>query len=285
MTVNLSDGSFSVGGDAEGDRYTTMGFPIAIENIMGSAFHDSLTGNAADNTIVGGDCDDTITGGAGNDLLFGGSNPMMTAGGGGEGGEGEGGDTDGNDTLNGDDGNDTLVGGTGDDTLNGGDGDDELYGGPGTNTPNGGSGNNQIYPSTTWQPAIVDHFFGSIERFEGQTITLQLVHSTSGGQGSVTITLKTEDDTAEDGSDYTGGSFTVTIPANQQNSDSSRFPCCTTTNLKKRNHSNCRSRIFKAASGPGQASGQPRCTSTMQASKQTTTITWSIRTIRSNFRC
>lgn len=80
-------------GEAAGDTYSS------IENVVGSAFDDTLIGDVNVNTVSGG---------AGVDLLRG------EAGG---------------DTLNGDAGNDLLVGGTGADTLNGGDGiDTALYG-------------------------------------------------------------------------------------------------------------------------------------------------------------
>ncbi len=51
-----------------------------------------------------------------------------------------------------------------------------------------------------------------------------LVRGLSGGQGAVTITLVTQDITAQDGIDYTGGTFTVTIAANEMNSDPIYIP-------------------------------------------------------------
>lgn len=59
-----------------------------IENILASAFNDTLTGSTANNELVGGAGDDSITGGAGNDTLQGGA---------------------GNDTLDGGAGNDVAV--------------------------------------------------------------------------------------------------------------------------------------------------------------------------------
>lgn len=44
---------------------------VNIENIIGSAFNDTLTGNAANNTLNGGSGNDTLIGGAGRDTLFG----------------------------------------------------------------------------------------------------------------------------------------------------------------------------------------------------------------------
>ncbi|MBV7555192.1 M10 family metallopeptidase C-terminal domain-containing protein [Pseudomonas sp. PDM28] len=46
---------------------------IAIENLTGSNYNDTLTGNAAANVLNGGSGNDTIDGGAGNDVLDGGA--------------------------------------------------------------------------------------------------------------------------------------------------------------------------------------------------------------------
>ena len=47
---------------------------VGIENLIGSAFNDTLTGDSLANRIDGGAGDDTIEGGAGNDILIGGLN-------------------------------------------------------------------------------------------------------------------------------------------------------------------------------------------------------------------
>ncbi|WP_349363819.1 MAG: DUF5801 repeats-in-toxin domain-containing protein [Roseitalea porphyridii] len=70
-----------------------------VENLVGTAFADTLTGDATDNVIRGGDGDDIISGGGGNDQLFGEADAdtflFNTA-------------TDGNDTIfGGETGNDT----------------------------------------------------------------------------------------------------------------------------------------------------------------------------------
>ncbi|MES2985202.1 MAG: hypothetical protein V4735_08460 [Pseudomonadota bacterium] len=95
VRINLTTGIHS-GGDAEADTITN------IENLIGSAYADSITGNAAANSILGGA---------------------------------------GNDTLSGQDGNDTLDGGAGNDSLSGGNGDDLLIGSAGADTLDGGAGN------------------------------------------------------------------------------------------------------------------------------------------------
>ncbi|POF40010.1 hypothetical protein B0D71_23295 [Pseudomonas laurylsulfativorans] len=46
---------------------------IAIENLTGSNYNDTLTGNAAANLLTGGAGNDTLAGGAGNDVLNGGT--------------------------------------------------------------------------------------------------------------------------------------------------------------------------------------------------------------------
>ncbi len=67
VTANLATGS--AGGPSEGSD--TL---VSIENLIGSAYADTLTGDAGDNMLSGGDEHDTLTGGGGNDTLDGGSN-------------------------------------------------------------------------------------------------------------------------------------------------------------------------------------------------------------------
>ena len=145
VTVDLNAGT-GLGGDAQGDTLT------GIENLIGSAFNDTLTGDGNDNVL---------TGGAGNDILAGGLNGVggdtasyatATAGvtaslllqGGAQNTFGAGVDTltgienligsAFNDTLTGDGSNNVLTGGAGNDMLTGGAGDDTLDGGAGTDT-------------------------------------------------------------------------------------------------------------------------------------------------------
>jgi Ca2+-binding RTX toxin-like protein len=88
---------FGSGGTAEHDLVQ------GIENLIGSAYADTLEGDASDNVFDGGAGADTLSGQSGADLLKGGG---------------------GADTLNGGNGADTLKGGGGADTLNGGNGSD-----------------------------------------------------------------------------------------------------------------------------------------------------------------
>lgn len=52
-------------GDAKGDNYSQ------VENLIGSAFGDTLTGNTIANQLIGGAGNDVLNGGLGNDTLFG----------------------------------------------------------------------------------------------------------------------------------------------------------------------------------------------------------------------
>lgn len=112
-----NDGTLNGDGDPNIDRIT------GVENIIGSAFDDTLEGDRLANVILGGAGNDTLNGSAGDDTLNGGV---------------------GNDTLGGGRGDDMLEGGTGDDTLDGGTGNDELDGQDGADTLQGGHGNDQL---------------------------------------------------------------------------------------------------------------------------------------------
>src|SRR5690606_28640844 len=136
---------------------------VSIENLVGSAYADTLIGNEESNTLNGGAGDDILRGLAGNDTLNGGAGfdiasysvvttnlnlalaitTSQSAGAAGrctlisivgpEGGSG-------NDKLTGNDAANLLIGGAGDDTLSGGAGDDLLRGGAGNDKLLGGAG-------------------------------------------------------------------------------------------------------------------------------------------------
>jgi Ca2+-binding RTX toxin-like protein len=53
-------------GEAAGDVYTS------VENVLGSAYGDTLCGTAGANTLIGGQGNDMLYGGAGNDVMLGG---------------------------------------------------------------------------------------------------------------------------------------------------------------------------------------------------------------------
>lgn len=119
----------------------------SIENLLGSAFADSLVGDSANNLIDGADGDDTLNGSQGDDTVNGGAGVDHVIGGNGadllSGGTGD--DVlDGKvgaDVLNGDAGRDALNGGGDNDQLNGGDNFDTLFGSTGNDTLDGGTGN------------------------------------------------------------------------------------------------------------------------------------------------
>uniref|UniRef100_UPI00398C12D3 calcium-binding protein n=1 Tax=Polaromonas sp. YR568 TaxID=1855301 RepID=UPI00398C12D3 len=114
---------------------------VGIENLIGTAYNDSLTGNAGSNELDGNAGDDQLFGAGGQDTLRGrAGNDTL------EGGDGDdalyGYDDD--DKLSGQNDNDTLWGGAGKDLLYGNDGNDTLYGETGNDTLEGGAGNDQL---------------------------------------------------------------------------------------------------------------------------------------------
>ena len=159
------DGSASNTGVATGDTF------ISIENLLGTAFDDTLVGDANSNVLSGGDGDDKLVGGGGADAFIGGAGtdtasyeseisgvmvdmatPSNSTGNAlGDTFDGieiiEGSDFDDDiradgtvNTLNGGDGNDTLFGRGANDSLRGGNGDDILIGGAGADILNGTAG-------------------------------------------------------------------------------------------------------------------------------------------------
>lgn len=100
VNVNLATGT-ATGGHATGDTL------VGIENLLGSAYADTLTGDSGANLLDGGANDDIMSGGGGNDTLLGGT---------------------GNDRILGGAGNDSLTLGTGNDIVefSNGDGQDVI---------------------------------------------------------------------------------------------------------------------------------------------------------------
>lgn len=100
VNVNLATET-ATGGHATGDTL------VGIENLLGSAYADTLTGDTGANLLDGGANDDILSGGGGNDTLLGGT---------------------GNDRILGGAGNDSLTLGTGNDIIefSSGDGQDVI---------------------------------------------------------------------------------------------------------------------------------------------------------------
>jgi len=131
---------------------------ITIQNLVGSAYADTITGSNTDNILTGGAGNDIFEGGRGNDTLAGGDGADTASYVDAEGGVtvdlritaaqavggGLGSDTltsienligsQYDDSLTGDSGVNVLTGGDGNDTLNGGTGADTLIGGAGNDT-------------------------------------------------------------------------------------------------------------------------------------------------------
>ena len=146
ITVNLKDNTVA-GGHAEGDVITD------IENVIGTAYQDTLVGDDGTNHLEGGAGGDELDGGAGVDWVsYAGSDGPVSVrlyDGLAQRGHAEGDTITGFENLRGSAhpdrlagtgranrleggaGNDQMWGGSGDDVLEGGAGADRLYGGPG----------------------------------------------------------------------------------------------------------------------------------------------------------
>jgi Ca2+-binding RTX toxin-like protein len=155
VTVRLWAGD-GAGGDAAGDRLT------GIEDLVGSAFADTLVGDFGDNALRGGDGADALWGNAGDDTLIGGQGADVINGqdgwdtasyagspeavivrlwaGDGTGGDAQGDTLSGIEALIGSEHADTLVGDPAANMLIGGDGADALWGNAGDDTFEGGAG-------------------------------------------------------------------------------------------------------------------------------------------------
>ncbi|HYE50314.1 MAG TPA: M10 family metallopeptidase C-terminal domain-containing protein, partial [Azospirillaceae bacterium] len=193
--VDLREGAFSNGGGLTAN--IAIAFGTVIENAVAGAGHDLLAGNAAANRLAGGGGNDTLEGGAGNDTLVGGAGEDTGL------FSGNGADysvqrqADGRFRVTGPDGADTLEGveyvkfGTGArlaiDTL--------VTGGT---------------PSLSIASVTVMEGTASASTSVRLTVALSAV----AGQ-DVTVTVTTENGSAQAGSDYTALGQTVRIAAGQ----------------------------------------------------------------------
>lgn len=180
VTVDLSSGTATNG---HGGTDTFSNF----QNVVGSAYGDTITGDSNDNVLSGGAGNNILSGGGGNDTLMGGSGDDSMDGGtgtntvdyshdpagvtvdlsAGTATDGWGGsDTLTNiqnvigsaydDVITGNSSSNILIGGDGNDTLSGGGGDNTLDGGSGDNVLDGGTGTNTVDYSHDPGSAYVD---------------------------------------------------------------------------------------------------------------------------------
>ncbi len=155
--INLIFGG-NTGGHAQGDVLQ------GIENLVGSAFGDTLIGDFGDNAIDGGAGDDQIVGYDGADAINGGAGSdtvdyfnaaviVNLAAGTGAGGDAQGDTFQNVENVVGSALNDILIGNAGANALNGDDGDDGLTGHGGADALDGGNGIDDGCTTTPRQPA------------------------------------------------------------------------------------------------------------------------------------
>jgi len=212
VTIDLQLNT-AAGGDAEGDAL------LSIENIIGSAYDDTLIGDANANTLDGAAGNDTLTGregadtllgGAGDDILNGRQGADVLDGGAGidaawynvsdagvtvdlAAGTGLGGDAQGDvlsniENIVGSAHNDVLIGWTEGNTLSGGFGNDTLYGQAGNDILNGG-GDNDTLVGGTGDDILNggDGFDGAFYANDVAGVTVDLAAGTAAGAGSDTL--------------------------------------------------------------------------------------------------
>jgi Ca2+-binding RTX toxin-like protein len=229
VTVDLRSGTAS--GGAGSDSLA------GIENLVGSAFGDTLYGDASANRIDGAAGDDTLAGFAGDDTLDGGvgsdladyagnGSAIVVDLAGGTASTPQGNDTlvsieavrgtdfgdriDGNvaaNALDGAAGNDTLAGAAGDDTLVGGAGDDSLDGGAGADTADYASATGGVTADLAAGSASGgggNDTLAGIERLVGSAFADALrgdalANRLAGGDGDDTLAGRAGDDTLDGG--------------------------------------------------------------------------------------
>jgi Ca2+-binding RTX toxin-like protein len=156
LTLNGASGP-----DASGDSFNS------IENLIGSAFGDTLTGNFAGNVLTGGAGNDTLDGREQNDTLSGGA---------------------GNDMLFGGTGDDLLFGDAGSDRLWGNDGNDTLYGGAGADAFAGGGGSDTVAYGDTFTAVSINLALHTSTGGDAAGDTFDSIENLTGGLGDDTLT-------------------------------------------------------------------------------------------------
>ena len=205
VEIDLAN-NVNVGGDAEGDSL------MNIENIVGSAYGDTLVGGDGDNRIEGGEGDDILKGLLGADIL--------------EGGEGidtvnyedsieavvidlaegiaEGGDAEGDvireiENITGSAYDDMLKGDSGDNIIEGGDGDDILEGRMGDDTIDGGLGVDTASYRGSGQEVDINLAEGTAEGGDAEGDRLMGIENIIGSSYDDTLIGDGEDNTIEGG--------------------------------------------------------------------------------------
>jgi len=214
VTVNLG---LIVAQNTVGEGIDTLS---NFENILGSAFNDTLTGDGGSNTIEGGAGNDSLNGAGGNDTVSyasassGVTVSLATALA--QNTVGAGTDTLSsfenilgsafNDTLTGDLNANTLDGGAGDDLLVGGAGADSLIGGAGTNTASYATAGSAVTANlTTGSGTLGDangDTYSGIQNLTGSTFNDNLTGDANanvldGGLGNDTLTGNAGNDTLD----------------------------------------------------------------------------------------
>ena len=195
VTINLAT-NVNTGGEAAGDVLQE------VENVLGTAFADTLTGDGADNKFEGGAGPDTMEGGTGSDTLSYASSALAvtvnlatnTV---------SGGDANGDvisnfDNVMGSAGNDNLTGTAGDNLLDGNGGDDTMTGGAGNDTYVVSTANSVITENPgegtdTVRTNLANFALGFT--FENLIFTGSAAHTGSGNSSNNVMTGSTGNDT------------------------------------------------------------------------------------------
>ncbi len=207
------------------------------ENLIGSAFDDTLKGDGNDNILTGGGGDDILDGDAGDDILLGGTGADRLEGGAGSDtvsyvtaaagllinlskesdntGDGAGDHyvtvenligSNFADILTGSTGDNEIYGGAGNDIISGGDGDDSLFGQDGADRLSGGAGNDTLAGG-----AGADVFTGgtgdNVASYEDAEASQVIVDSLTGEESYIGVTVDLRGTVAATG-EAVGDTFT-----------------------------------------------------------------------------
>jgi serralysin len=242
VAVNLANGR-GFGGTAEGDTL------LSIENLVGSAFNDSLIGHDLDNAFSGGAGDDLLKGAGGADFLVGDQGSDTLKGGGGADlligasgidtasytdspvavfvslitrttayGDAEGDVLDGIESLTGSAFADNLWGDDGVNVINGMAGNDTLKGFGGDDTLNGEAGLDTMFGARGNDTYLVDNAGDIVRENAGQgSDTVRASVSYTLTAGSDVETLRTTNDTGTAAINLTGNAASNIVIANNGN--------------------------------------------------------------------